>query len=51
MFSSGPDDMGRTDLVTHSIETRAKHPIHLAPRCLPITKQDVEQAEVQKMLN
>ncbi len=43
--------MGRTDLVTHSIDTGEHHPIRLPPRRLPITKQDVEQAEVQKMLD
>ncbi len=51
VFSSGPADMGRTDLVTHSINTGEHRPIRLPPRRLPITKQDVEQAEVQKMLD
>ncbi len=51
VFSSGPADMGRTDLVTHSIDTGEHRPIRLPPRRLPITKQDVEQAEVQKMLD
>ncbi len=43
--------MGQTDLVTHSIDTGEHCPIRLPPRRLPITKQDVEQAEVQKMLD
>ncbi len=43
--------MGRTDLVTHSIDTGEHRPICLSPRRLPITKQDVEQAEVQNMLD
>ncbi len=43
--------MRQTDLVTHSIDTGENRPICLAPRCLPITKQDVEEAEVQKMLD
>ncbi len=51
VFSSGPKDMGRTDLVTHTIDPGENRPIHLPPRHLPITKQDVEQAEVQKMLD
>ncbi len=51
IFSSGPEDMGRTDLVTHSIDTGKNRPICLPPRRLPITKQDVEQAKVQKMLD
>ena len=50
-FSSGPTDMGRTDLVTHSIDTGENRSIRLPPRHLPITKQEVEQAEVQQMLD
>ncbi len=46
VFSSGPDDMGCTDLVTHSIETGEHRPIRLPPHRLPITKQDVEKTEV-----
>ncbi len=41
-------DMGQTDLVTHTIDTGEHRPIHLP---FPITKQDVEKAEVQKMLD
>ncbi len=51
VFSSVPDDMGCTDLVTHSIDPGEHRPIRLAPRRLPITKPDVEKAEVQKMLD
>ncbi len=51
VFSSGPDDIGCTDLVTHSIDTGEHRPIRVPPRRLPITKQDVEKAEVQKMLD
>ncbi len=51
VFSSGPDDMGCTDLVTHPVDTGEHRPIRLPPRRLPITKQDVEKAEVQKMLD
>ncbi len=43
VFSSGPEDMGQTDLVTHTIDTGEHR--------LSITKQDVERAEVQKMLD
>ncbi len=50
-FSSGPEDMEQTDLVTHTIDTGEHRPIHLLPRRLTITKQDVEKAEVQKMLD
>ncbi len=51
VFSSGPEDMGQTNLVTHSLDTGENRPICLPARRLPITKQDVEQAEVQKMLD
>ena len=51
VFSSGPNDMRRTDLVTHTIDTGENRLIRLPPRRLPITKQDVEQSEVQKMLD
>ncbi len=43
--------MGCTDLVTHSIDTGEHRPIRLPPRRLPITNQDVEKSEVQKMLD
>ncbi len=49
VFSSGPADMDRTDLVT--IDTGEHRPIRLPPRQLPITKQEVERAEVQKILD
>ncbi len=51
VFSISPEGMGQTDLVTHTIDTGEHHPICLPPRRLPITKQDVEKAEVQKMLD
>ncbi len=43
--------MGRTDLVTHTIDTGEHRSIRLPPRRLPITKQEVEYANVQKMLD
>ncbi len=50
VFSSGPTDMGRTGLVKHTIDTGDQRPIWLPPRRLPITKQEIEKEEVQKML-
>ncbi len=35
VFSTGPEDMGRTNLVTHSIDTGENRPICLPPRRLP----------------
>ncbi len=43
--------MEQTDLVAHSIDNGEHRPICLTPRRLPITKQDVEKAEIQKMLD
>ncbi len=51
VFSSAPEDMGQTDLVTHTIDTGEHRPIRLTPRRLPIAKQDVEKAEVKNMLD
>ncbi len=51
VFSSGPTDMGRTGLVKHTIDTGHQRPIRLLPHRLPITKQESEKEEVQKMLD
>ncbi len=51
VFSSGPIDRGRTGLVKHIIDTRDQRPIRLPPHQLPITKQEIEKEEVQKMLD
>ncbi len=51
VFSSGPTDMGRTGLVKHTIDTGDQRPVRLPPRRLPITKQESEKEEVQKMLD
>ncbi len=51
VFSSGPADMGRTGLVKHTIDTGDQRPVRLPPRRPPITKQDIEKEEVQKMLD
>ncbi len=39
------------DIVTHSIDTGEHRSIKLTPRRLPITKEDVKKAKVQKMLD
>ncbi len=51
VFSSGPTDMVRTGLVKHTIDPGDQRPIRLSPRRLPITKQEIEEEEVQKMLD
>ena len=50
VFSSGPEDMGSTTYVEHTIDTGDSRPIRMPPRRLPIAKQDCETEEVQKML-
>ena len=42
--------MGGTDYVEHTIDTGDSRPIRLQPHRLPISKQDCETQEVQKML-
>ncbi len=51
VFSSGPTDMGRTELVKHTIDTGDQRLIRLPPHRLSITKQEIEKEEVQKMLD
>ena len=50
VFSSGPEDIGLTDAVEHTIDTGDSRPIRLPPRRLPIAKQQCEAEEVSKML-
>ena len=50
VFSEGPEDMGCTSLVTHTIDTGENRPIRIPPRRLPIAKQAIEREEVDKML-
>ena len=50
VFSQGPMDAGRTDLVKHEIDTGERRPIRQPARRLPITKQAVEEKEVLDML-
>ncbi|KAL6471884.1 hypothetical protein MHYP_G00205340 [Metynnis hypsauchen] len=51
VFSSGPHDLGRTHLSSHSINTGNAPPIKQAPRRVPIHLQGEMQQEVQDMLN
>ena len=50
VFSNGPNDIGRTNLVNHEIDTGESRPIRVPARRLPISKQDIERTEVQKMV-
>ena len=50
-FSKSSDDIGHTDLVQHSINTRDAAPIRLPPRRLPLGKRQIEKEEIKKMLD
>ena len=50
VFSRSSEDIGRTDLVQHSINTRDTPPIRQPPRRLPLGKRQTEKEEINKML-
>ena len=50
MFSSSPEDIGRTNLVQHAINTGNAAPIRQPPRRLPLGKRAIEQEEISKMI-
>jgi hypothetical protein len=50
-FSRTDDDIGRTERVTHMINTGNAIPIRQRSRCMPIGKQELEKGEVKRMLN
>ena len=49
VFSQGPQDLGRTDLVQHRIDTRDASPIRQPPRRLPLAKQQDASKAVEDM--
>ena len=51
VFSSGPQDMGRTDLIKHKIDTQGAAPIRQPPRRLPLARREEAQQAVADMLN
>lgn len=40
VFSMSPEDTGRTEFTTHSIDTGDSRPIRVPPRRIPLTKVD-----------
>jgi hypothetical protein len=50
VFSKSSDDIGHTNLVQHSINTRNTAPIRQPPRRLPLGKRQTEKEEIEKML-
>lgn len=52
VFATSSDDLGRTDLVQHTINTintGPANPIRQCPRRLPFGKREVEKQELEKM--
>lgn len=50
VFSRTGDDIGRTSLVTHRINTGNAIPIRQRSRRMPLGKQEMEKTEVKRML-
>lgn len=50
VFSKSKNDLGRTKLIQHKINTGDARPTKQAPRRLPLSKRDEAEKEVQRML-
>ena len=50
IFACSDEDLGRTDLVQHTIEIGDGRPIKQHPRRLPMMMREIEQEEVGRML-
>lgn len=50
VFSKNSEDIGKTNVVEHAINTGTAAPIRQPPRRLPLGKREIERTEVQKML-
>ena len=50
LFSRGAEDLGRTSIVKHRIDTGAAVPIRQPPRRLPLTRREEAALAVQDML-
>lgn len=51
VFSVDETDVGRTDLISHRIETTDSLPVKIPPRRLPIAKRDLVQREIDRWLS
>ena len=49
VFSAGPDDLGRTDVVQHKIDTGDAKPIRIPPRRVPLAKRGETEACIKDM--
>ena len=50
IFSSGPADLGRADIVKHQIDTGSHAPIKQAPRRVPMHQQETVRKHLEEML-
>ena len=48
-FSKSPTDIGRTELIEHTIDTGQAPPIRQHPRRIPLSKIQEAEAEIEKM--
>ena len=51
LFSRSKDDIGRTDIVSHHIDTGLSHPIKQHARRLPLPKQAAAEVEISRLLD
>ncbi len=51
VFSTGPTDLGRTNLVQHDIQTRPGPPVKQQPRRMAFEKQHSADEQIQQNLN
>ena len=49
VFSKGPQDLGRTDVIQHRINTQDAVPIRQPPRRLPLAKQQEATPAIEEM--
>ena len=50
-FVTGSNDLGHSTIFPHKIDTGDTRPIHQAPRRLPLSKKQVAEKEVKRMLD
>ena len=44
IFSAGSQDLGRTDVIKHQIDTQGARPVRQPPRRLPFAKREGQRA-------
>ena len=51
VFSSGPNDLGRTGVIRHKIDTGDNKPVKLPPRRVPVHLQEAVNKEIDRLLD